>query len=138
MRQHEAFGGVRGQIAEGELAEHAVGQGLAEGFGEGDVGGEEYDVGDVGGGQVGSPLGELVIDDVAFVGFVQEVVDHDDGALFWVRLEPVVVGEVGVLFLFLVAVVEGELAQGSGCGCEDFGELAVEGFGEAGLDLSSR
>lgn len=49
MGDYEALSDVWRAVAEGELAEDAVREGFAEGFGKGDVGGEEDDVGYVGG-----------------------------------------------------------------------------------------
>lgn len=57
---YEALGDVRGAVAEGELAEDAVGESAAKGFGEGDVRCEEDYMGGVCGGDAGGPVGEVV------------------------------------------------------------------------------
>lgn len=111
------------------MAEDAIWEGFAEGFGEGDVVGEENDVGGVGEGELGGPFGEFVVDERgAGVGVaVEEVFNYHDGAVFGVGFEVFVVTQFGVLVVSFAGFQGDVLQRGGGFG-PDLYELVFEGF----------
>lgn len=65
---------------------------------------------DIGRGHTGCPLRDLIVDDAAFLTFVQEVVDDNHWSFFGMCFEIFVVAKLRVL-VALLAIFQGELFE---------------------------
>ena len=85
-------------------------------------------------GETCCPLREFVVDEigVAFIGFVQEIVDDDDGSVFRMRFKPVIISKLSI-FVVTFAVGESNFFEGGGCVVPYLNELRLECFREASL-----